>query len=143
MAWFSRKTRSRLPADLARRLELLGRFEFDVRGSGVDSGEIFPTCIQPFLEFAEQDLNGFVAELRAGVAGDGTGFATYGAYCLVVELAGTDVRTPDALALLDAAIEVKRARHLPQTMLKGYELFRWNEVHGFGTWPGGAAQPPV
>lgn len=143
MAWFGRKTRSRLPADMIRRLEMLGRFEFDARGSGVDSSEIFPTCIQPFLEFAKQDLDGFVAELRACVEGDGSGFATYGAYCLVVELAGMDVRTPDALALLDAAIEVKRARHLPQAMLKGYELFRWNDLHGIGTWPDRAAQPPV
>ncbi|WP_410571291.1 hypothetical protein [Amycolatopsis sp. cmx-4-61] len=143
MAWFSRRTQSRLPADTARRLELLGRFEFDVRGSGIASADIFPTCIQPFLGFARQDLAGFAAELRAAVAGDDTGFATYGASCLIFELAGTDVRNPDALALLDAAIEVKRARHLPQIMLKGYELFRWNEVHGVGTWPGGAAQPPV
>ncbi len=142
MTWFGRKTRSRLPADMVRRLGMLGRFEFDARGSGVDASDIFPTCIQPFLEFARQDLDGFVAELRASVAGDGSGFATYGASCLVVELAGTDVRTPDALALLDAAIEVKRARHLPQIMLKGYELFRWNEVHGIGTWPDGSAQPP-
>ncbi|MFC5105454.1 hypothetical protein [Kibdelosporangium philippinense] len=57
------------------------------------------------------------------------------ASCLVVELAGMDVRTPDALALLESAIEVKRSRGLPSAMLKGYEWQRWLEVNGPGTWP--------
>ncbi|MDX6261941.1 MAG: hypothetical protein QOH84_3629 [Kribbellaceae bacterium] len=143
MGWFSRKSRSRLPADMTRRLELLGRFEYDVQGSGVDAGEIYPNCIEPFVGYMSEDGDGFIAELRNFAADDEGGFATYGASCLVVELAGMNVRTPDALALLDAAIEFKRVRRLPSGMLKGYEWERWLEANGPDSWPDGPAQPPL
>jgi hypothetical protein len=143
MGWFGRKRRSRFPADMAARLEMLGRFEFDAHGSGIDSGVVYPECIAPFRGQATEDRDRFVADLRAFVADDAGGFATYGASCLVVELAGTDVRTLDALALLDAAIEVKRLRGLPSAMLKGYEWQRWLAVYGPGTWPHKPVHPPV
>lgn len=143
MGWFSRKARSRFPADMTRRLELLGRFEFDPQGSGVDAGEIYPNCIEPFMGYVGEDRDGFIAELRSFVADDEGGFASYGAGCLVVELAGKGVRTPDALALLDSAIEFKRARRVPSAMVKGYEWDRWLEVNGPGTWPDGPVQPPL
>jgi hypothetical protein len=143
MRWFGRKSQSGFPADMARRLEMLGRFEFDVHGSGMDSGLVYPECIAPFRDQATEDRDGFIARLRAFIIGDEGGFVTYGASCLVVELAGMDVRTPDALALLDAAIEVKRVRGLPSATLKGYEWQRWLEVHGPGTWPHKTVHPPV
>jgi hypothetical protein len=136
MGWFSRKARSRFPADMKRRLELLGRFELDPQGSGVDAAEIYPNCIEPFARDMSDDRDGFLAELRAFVADDEGGIATYGASCLVVELAGTSVRTPDALALLDSAIEFKRVRRMPSDRLKGYEWERWLEVNEPETWPG-------
>jgi hypothetical protein len=143
MGWFKSRNRSRFPTDMARRLEMLGRFEFDVHGSGMDSAEIYPNCIAPFREYAAADRDGFIADLRAFAAGDESGFVTYGASCLVVELAGMDVGTPDALALLDAAIEVKRVRRLPSAMLKGYEWQRWLAVNGPGTWPDRPGQAAV
>jgi hypothetical protein len=143
MGWFERRRRSPFPADMTGRLELLGRFEFDSHGAGIDSGTVYPECIAPFRAQATDDRDGFIADLRALVAGDTGGFVTYGASCLVVELAGMDVRTPDALALLDAAIEVKRLRGLPSAMLKGYEWNRWLEVNGPGTWPHKPVHPPV
>lgn len=143
MGWFGRKPRSPFPADMDRRLEKLGRFEFDAQGSGMDSTTVYSECIAPFSGMASQDHDEFIAALRAHVANDRGGFATYGASCLVVEVAGMDVRTHDALALLDAGIEVKRVRGLPSAMLKGYEWQRWLEVNGPGTWPHGPTQPPV
>ncbi|MEU6151486.1 hypothetical protein ABZ816_15960 [Actinosynnema sp. NPDC047251] len=125
-------------------MEMLGRFEFDVHGSGIDSIAIHPTCIAPFWGYVEEDPVGFMCDLRGFVADDEGGFATYGASCLVRELVrGELLTTPDALAILDAAIEVKRVRRLPSAMLKGYERTRWLEVNGPGTWPDGPAQPPV
>lgn len=130
----TRKPRWRLPADMLWRLELLGRFEMDYVGSGVDAKEIYPTCIAPFYADAQADPQGFLAALRGAVADDKGGFATYGASCLVYELLGVNVRMEDALALLDKAIAFKRERCLPSSAFKGYEWQRWLEVHGPGTW---------
>lgn len=145
MGWFSRKPRSRFPADMANRLEMLGRFEFDTISSGVDSTEIWPYCLQPFSQEAQDDPAGLVTDLLEFIRGDDSGFVTYGASCLVLELLPekTWQNSEDALALLDAGIEVKRVRNLPSASLKGYEWGRWLEVHGPGTWPHGRPHPPV
>ncbi|WP_258952141.1 hypothetical protein [Lentzea californiensis] len=128
---------------MAQRLEMLGRFEFDVHSSGVDSADIYPNCLKPFWQDAQQDPAGFVADLRAFVENDESGFVMYGASRLVRELV-TDkgvLDSADALALLDGAIEFKRMRNLPSAMLTGHEWGRWLNVHGPGTWPHG--HPPV
>jgi hypothetical protein len=81
---------------------MVGRFEFDVHSSGVDSTEIYPNCIGPFLGQREEDPVGFIADLRHFVVNDDSGFVTYGASCLIRELI-TDERlrnSPDALAVL-------------------------------------------
>ncbi|MEU0878455.1 hypothetical protein ABZ345_07665 [Lentzea sp. NPDC005914] len=145
MGWFSRKPRSRFPDDMTDRLAMLGRFELDVFGSGEDSTEIFPYCIQPFWPDAQEDPAGFVADLLEFIQGDDTGFATYGASRLVRELIGDEavLKSPDSLALLDAGIEFKRMRNLPTAMLTGHEWGRWLDVHGPDTWPHGRPHPPV
>jgi hypothetical protein len=68
------------------------------------------------------------------VADDTGGFATYGASRLVFEFFGSETRNEDALALLDGAIAFKRARGLSGRHLRGYEISRWREVNGPGTW---------
>jgi hypothetical protein len=113
---------------------MLGRSEMDQVGSGVDAGEVYANCIAPFRANAQADPQGFVADLRVAVTGDTGGFVTYGASCLVVELLGYDLRTEDALALLDEGVAFKHERDLPSASLKGYEWKRWLEVHGPGTW---------
>jgi hypothetical protein len=119
---------------MMRRLDMLGRFEVDHRGAGVDAAAIGSECIVPFFDDAQSDRDGFLADLRALVEGDTGGFATYGASRLVFELIGHDCRTPDALALIDGGIAFKRARGLPSAMLTGYEMQRWHEVNGLGSW---------
>ncbi|GHH56005.1 hypothetical protein [Lentzea cavernae] len=144
MSWFSRKPRSRFPSDMAQRLEMLGRFEFDVHNSGVDSADIFPYCLEPFWPIAQEDPIGLLADLREFVKDDDSGFVTYGASRLARELVDKEhLSTPDALALLDGAIEFKRMRNLPSAMLTGHEWSRWLDVHGQGTWPHGRTHPPV
>lgn len=133
MAFFGRRRRSRFPGDMLERLELLGRFEMDPMGVEIGGGEIGGRCIVPFFADARADPPGFVADLRAVVAGDTGGFAAYGASCLVFDMF-SEFRTPDALALLDDAIEVKRTLGLPTARLKGYELERWLHQHGPNTW---------
>jgi hypothetical protein len=133
MGWLRRKPRSRFPADMLRRLELLGRCEMDYTGSGVDVREI-PAFIVSSYNDSQADPEGFLADLRAVVADDTGGFATYGASCLVFEMFGSQVRYEDALALLDGGIAFKRERGLPSMFLKGYEWVRWQEVNGSDTW---------
>jgi hypothetical protein len=105
----------------------------DVQSSGI-SIDVWAECISPFRPAADADPESFLAGLRALVAGDTSGFATYGAYRVSAELLGFDNRSADALALLDDAIEFKRARGLPSARLTGYEWARWREKHGPGTW---------
>jgi hypothetical protein len=129
-----RRSPSYFPADMLRRLDLLGRFEMDHVGSRADASEVYSTCIGPFFQQARADPPGFVTALSSVVRDETGGFATYGASCLVVELLGMDRREPDALALLDRAITFKRERGLPSAALKGYEWNRWLDSHGPGTW---------
>ncbi|MFC0037159.1 hypothetical protein [Actinomadura rayongensis] len=133
MRWSRRKSASRARADLLRRLELLGRFEMDPPGSGIDSTEVIQTSIAPFTGYVD-DPKALAEMLSGAVEGERSGFATYGASCLIVELAGSDFRTADSLAVLDAAIMFKRERGLPSARLKGYEWKRWLEVNGPDTW---------
>ena len=106
-------------------LELLGRYEFDPMTSGLDGGEIATRCVVPFLEDAQADPDGFLADLRALVAADRGGFATFGAARLVWELFSRKaLRLPAAWPLIDAGIEFKRARGLPALSLTGFEQQR-------------------
>jgi hypothetical protein len=134
MAWLSRNTKSRFPPDMLRRLAVLGRFELDHVTSGIEPSDVWASCIVPFLEDATANPEGFITELRDVLDGETGGFATYGATRLISELLDWKVRTPEALALLDAGIAFKRERGLPTGRLTGYEWARWLEVHGPGTW---------
>lgn len=134
MLGFRRKRGLPLPPDPLHRLTTLGRFEFDVHSSGIDSTVAREDCISPFRPASVADPEGFLGALRELVADDPGGFATYGAYRVSGELLGFENRSPNALALLDAAIAFKRARGLPSARLTGYEWARWCAVHGPGSW---------
>lgn len=119
---------------MLQRLELLGRFGLDPMGSGIDPTVIWERCTAPFLHDARHDRDGFLADLRVLVAGDNAGFPSLGASCLFFDIVEQPCRTEDALAIIDGAIAFKRARGLPSACLTGYELSRWMDVHGPGTW---------
>src|SRR3954468_11093926 len=110
MGWFRRKPSSPFPLDMADRLAMLGRFEFDHYNAGEDSTEIYPNCIAPFRSQVETDYTAFLTDLLDFVKDDESGFVTYGASCLARELIHEDRlnSSANAMALLDAAIEVKR-----------------------------------
>lgn len=123
MRWSAKKQAPpRFPADMLERLELFGRAELDIRNSGIDTGDLYARCVAPFYEDSQADPDGFLAGLRALVADDEGGFATYGAARLVWELYGDRSLThPSALALVDGGIDFKVDRNLPTAMLTGYE----------------------
>lgn len=119
---------------MLQRLELLGRLQLDGTGSGIDASTVYPSCLAPFWEDSQADPKGFLADLRAVVATDTGGFATYGASCLVWEFFSAKIREEDALALFDGGIAFKRERGLPSAFLTGYEWTRWLENHRGDEW---------
>jgi hypothetical protein len=128
MRWSTKKQRSRFPADMLQRLELFGRVEFDSRTCGIDTTNIYNRCVVPFHEDSQADPDGFLTDLRALIAGDDGGFATFGAARLVWEFYGDrSLHTPAALPLVDAGIDFKLARNLPGALLTGYEHARLSE----------------
>ena len=131
---FRRRRTSRFPADMLERLDLLGRFGLDPQSSGIDPTVIWERCQAPFLDDLRHDRDGFLADLRALVAGDSSGFPALGASRLYFDLVDRSCRTEDALAIIDGGIAFKRARSLPSACLTDYELSRWREVNGPGTW---------
>lgn len=139
MRWFPRETPARsadgdaparFPGDMLQRLEQFGRHQFSPY-SGVTS-DVFTRCVVPFVDYVnadEADQEAFLRDLRAVVAGDQGGFATYGAASLTWELFGEkSLRLPAALPLIDAGIAFKLARGLPPALiLTGYELQRFTQ----------------
>jgi|KBSSwiStaDraftv2_1062776.scaffolds.fasta_scaffold651322_2 hypothetical protein len=124
MGLFSRAPRSRFPADMVRWLEIFGRHSLDPQRSGIDGGDLW-SRLAPLHEYCGSDREGFLAELAAVVAGDRGGFATFGAARVVWEMfSGEALNIPAALPLIDAGIEFKLARGLPDLMLTGYESQR-------------------
>lgn len=133
MLGFWRKRRTSLPTEPLDRLITLGRFHLDTHTSGITI-DVWTECVVPFRPAADDDPEGLLADLRALVARDPGGFATYGASRLAGELLGFECRSANALALLDEAIAFKRARGLPSAALTGYEWKRWCELHRPEEW---------
>jgi hypothetical protein len=122
MGLFSRRRRSRFPADMPRRLESFGRYEFDPRNSGIDGGRAARECLVPFARDAQADPDGFLAELREVVGSVRGGFVTFGAARLVWEMyGGRALEMPAALPLIDAGLDFKIARGLSDLRFTGYE----------------------
>ena len=122
MGLFSRgpkRPASRFPADTLNILERLGRFEANPPGSGIDYDEIVQRLFVPYVQPANADPDSFFADLRAVVANDNDGYATFGAARLVWELLTGDTKNnppESALALVKAGIEFKRAHGLGLSM---------------------------
>jgi hypothetical protein len=122
MGLFSARRRSTFPADMIQRLETFGRFEFDARTSGIDSGNIFNDCVAPFFDAALQDPASFCTGLRTVINNDQGGFATFGAARLVWEILGeAALSTPAARPLIEAGLDFKLSRGLSTWHLTGHE----------------------
>ncbi|MEU7588457.1 hypothetical protein AB0A95_19460 [Micromonospora sp. NPDC049230] len=128
MGIFKRAPRSPFPDDMFGWLEVFGRYEFDAHGSGIDGGNLWQRVGQLY-EYAMSDREGFLSGLRAIVATDQGGFATFGAARLTWEMYGGEaLGIPAALPLIDGGIEFKRSRGLPTALLTGYEMQRIDQL---------------
>ena len=110
---------------MLQRLELYGRFEYDRQSSGIDGSSMWTDCIQPFADDARADPEGFSADLLALIAGERTGFATFGAYRVAFEILFDGyLEHPSAVRLMDAGIDFKLARGLAPLHFNGFERSR-------------------
>lgn len=122
-----RRPVSPFPDDMLQRLDRLGRCKTDMMNSGIDWPEVIDNCIVPFHEQAAGDPGKFISDLMHVIDDDTDGFATYGAACLMYELAPGIVRTEAGAALVDRAIEFKRGRGLSLLSFTRYEQDRYYE----------------
>lgn len=114
-------------------LELFGRAELDIANSGLDTRDFIRRVLVAYYEDSQSDQDGFLADLRAVVAGEQGGFATYGAARLVWEYySEQSLRIPGAVLLIDAGIDFKIARSLPGAMFTPYEQRRLAERRAAG-----------
>jgi hypothetical protein len=95
---------SRLPEDIAQRMEVYGRFEFDPQSFLDDTPPINELIYQPLYPIASADGDAFIAGLAAAVLPVG-GWAVFGGQRAVRDLTG-DRRPnhPGYVSMLDAAI---------------------------------------
>lgn len=113
-------------------LETFGRNSLDTRSSGIDASTLADR-LWLFRDYADSDPEGFLTELRAVVAGDRGGFATFGAARLVWEMYGGGApRIPAASPLIDAGIEFVLSRDLPTAMLTRFEMKRLIQIREQG-----------
>ncbi len=107
------------------RLELLGRHRLDEQGCGLDSDMVWNFCIAPFVQQPKEQVVDFLVALKALLAKDRSGFAALGAYALAWDLCDFEhLGDPAPSALIDAGIDVKLARGIPEWQLSAYEVDR-------------------
>jgi hypothetical protein len=107
-----------------------GQFQLDPQSVDPASfgnleADLYPLAISDPAAFM-QDLTGLV--LPAG------GLATYGGARLAGSLLGWEFKDAHYLSMLDAALEWRRAEGTGAAWLAPYELQRWEQLHGVGSW---------
>lgn len=117
---------SGLPAQTARRLEILGGVKIAGPDSGVDGTLVWDVCLAPFLPVAPEAL----AEAVLPVGG----WSVYGASRCLQELRAHDAASPAYLALLDAGLRFLHDSGLGPGHLNGWDHTCWTEIHGPGSW---------
>jgi hypothetical protein len=112
------------------RITAFGQFQLD---PGSVAPSAFGNLEADLYPLAIRDPEGFTLALAQLVlpAGD---LATYGGARLAGSLLGWEFQGPHYLTMLDAAIEWRRATGTSADAIAPYQLRRWEERHGFGTW---------
>jgi hypothetical protein len=131
MPLFGKKiqNRSLLPADIVRRMEYYGRFEFAPQQSEPDAPRLINELIyQPLYPLASVDPDRFISELAAAVLPVG-GWAVYGGERCVRDLLNTQTRHPGFVAMIDAAITFLQGQGYGMMHVAPYEYDVWRELH--------------
>ncbi|HTJ70941.1 MAG TPA: hypothetical protein VL551_25590 [Actinospica sp.] len=117
---------SRLPADMARQLEVHARSLWDLRG-GVRS----TLRIDQMYFLAQEDRDGFLRELRAVVERAG-GWAALGGKYLVTDILPIETDTEDFNAIVLAGYQFLRKNGAPPIRLSPNDHTLWQRVNTRG-----------
>jgi hypothetical protein len=134
MSLFNRRERgesaalssSRLPADMARQLELHARSVWDLRG-----GARSPLRVDTMYFLAEADRDGFLRELRA-VVESGGGWTALGGKYLVTDILPIETDTADFNAIMLAGYQFLRQNGVPPMRLSPNDHTLWQRVNTRG-----------
>jgi hypothetical protein len=137
MPLFSRRPRTRLPADILAQLEQLGRAAYD------------PQCYESpwqltvaMYNLAQEDRDGLLTQLAAVVL-PADGWPVYGAMKLVMDVLDPKLDQPDFNRIVLAGLEFLRSHGVPTSRLSPNELSLWHRLRGPDTpWLTGRPVPP-
>lgn len=137
MPLFSRRPRTRLPADILAQLEQLGRASYDP--SGYESPWQLTVAM---YHLAQEDRDGFLADLAAAALPAG-GWPVYGAMKLIMDILEPDLDQPDFNAIALAGLEFLRSHGVPTSRLSPNEMDLWHRLQGNDApWLVGRPLPP-
>jgi len=119
---FSRRPRTRLPADILAQLEQLGRASYD------PSNHEAPWQLTVAMyQLAQQDRDGLLAELAAATLPAG-GWPVYGAMKLIMDILDPKLDQPDFNAIALAGLQFLRSNGVPPNRLSPNEMDLWRRL---------------
>ncbi|WP_238009512.1 hypothetical protein KZZ52_27070 [Dactylosporangium sp. AC04546] len=117
-----------LPADIAQRMTMYGRYEFAPQQSPPDTASRVNDLIyQPLYPVAAANPDAFVAALADAVLPVG-GWAVYGGQRCVRDLITVRIRHPGYVAMVVAALRFLRQQNYGLMNIAPAELEVWREI---------------
>lgn len=129
-----KKQKSLLPADIARRMVIYGKFEFAPQQSGPDAARHLNELIYgPLYPIASANPDGFITASAAAVLPSGA-WAVYGGQRCVRDLVTARTSHPDYVAMVDAAMQFLRSQGYGLMYVAPVDLEVWRELHPDEAW---------
>lgn len=130
MPIFSRreKTSSVLPADIARSMEIYGRFEFSAQDAPPGAADVVGQLLPQLYPVAQANPDAFTADLGTAVLPVG-GWAVYGGQRCIRDLVGAHSRHPAYIAMVETAVAFVRRQGIGPAYLSEAELAAWRELN--------------
>lgn len=122
------KITSILPKDIARNMEIYGRFEFSAQDAPPGAADVVGQLLPKLYPIAQANPDTFIADLGAAVLPMG-GWAVYGGQRCVRDLVGTHSRHPAYIAMVEAAVAFLRSQDYGPMNLSEAELGAWRELN--------------
>lgn len=117
-----------LPKDIARDMEIYGRFEFSPEDAPLGAADVVGELLPRLYPIAQASPEAFITDLGAAVLPVG-GWAVYGGQRCVRDLIGAHTRHPDYLAMAKAAVDFLRSQSYGPVHLSEAELAAWRELN--------------
>lgn len=117
-----------LPVNIARDMEIYGRFEFSPQDAPPGAGDVVGQLLPKLYPIAQANPDAFTADLAAAVLPVG-GWAVYGGQRCVRDLVGAHSRHPAYIAMAETAVAFLRSQGYGPVYLSEAELGAWRELN--------------